>query len=101
MSKSASVREAKREKYAHVYTISVQKNPVGIPLRDNGNLLTDKQLSWLTKRIRESGRKPQRGDIVHLKEQIGYRNDGVYLYDGKRVISLDRDEDDYGALPSD
>jgi hypothetical protein len=96
---SMSSKISRDEKFAHVYTISIRNNNVGIPLVDNGNLLTPKQLSWLTQWIRQAHPKPQRGDIVHLKEQIGYRNNGVYLYDGKSVIALDRDVDDYGALP--
>ncbi len=41
----------------------------------------------------------QRGDIIEVKELAGYRNDGKYIYDGKKAIPLDTDIDEYGCIP--
>lgn len=44
--------------------------------------------------------KPTRGDIIDtVFEEHRYRNEGKYIFDGKNVIKLDYDVDDYGAVP--
>ena len=30
----------------------------------------------------------------------GYRNDGIAIFDGEKIINLDFESDDYGTLPS-
>jgi hypothetical protein len=40
-----------------------------------------------------------RGDLILFEGFDGYRNDGVDIYDGCKIINLDYDIDDYGALP--
>jgi len=44
--------------------------------------------------------KPARGDIIDtVFEDRRYRNEGKYIFDGKNVIELDFEIDDYGAVP--
>lgn len=45
------------------------------------------------------GKHFQRGDIIHFEQFDSYRNDGKYIYDGKKLIQLDTDYDDYGQVP--
>lgn len=40
------------------------------------------------------------GDLICTTGFGGYRNDGIYIFDGIKIIELDREIDDYGALPS-
>ena len=39
-----------------------------------------------------------RGDIICFGGRV-YRNEGVWIWDGKKIISLDTDIDDYGSVP--
>lgn len=41
----------------------------------------------------------RRGDIIENIKESGYRSDGVYFYDGRSIINLDTDWDDYGSIP--
>ncbi len=43
----------------------------------------------------------RRGDILENTSVSGYRSEGVSMYDGRRVVSLSYDEDDYGCLGPD
>ena len=40
------------------------------------------------------------GDLVIIDQPYEYRNDGVSIYDGEKIIDLETDYDGYGALPS-
>ena len=39
------------------------------------------------------------GDTVVLESEAGYRNNGVFMWNGKKVINLYTDVDDYGSVP--
>jgi hypothetical protein len=41
----------------------------------------------------------QYGDLVVFKQHAGYRNEGVVIYDGEKLIDLYADIDDYGSVP--
>lgn len=41
-----------------------------------------------------------KGDLILFDGSIGYRNDGVAIFDGENIVDLASDVDDYGALPS-
>lgn len=46
----------------------------------------------------------KRGDFVRITsigdaEVIQYRNDGMFIFDGKKMLVLDSDLDEYGAVP--
>ncbi len=57
-------------------------------------LLNEKLLPYVI------GLDVKRGDIIHLESDGDYRNDGKYIYDGEKIVQLDYDMDDYGAIPS-
>eukprot|EP01033_Poteriospumella_lacustris_P003423 gene3423-2532_t len=50
------------------------------------------------RRIRAMAR---RGDLLENVASAGYRSTGIRVFDGKRIIDLDYDVDDYGQLPPD
>ena len=41
----------------------------------------------------------RRGDLIVFDKLAGYRNEGVLIFDGKKVTQLDTSLDDYGSLP--
>lgn len=41
----------------------------------------------------------RRGDIIELTCVSGYRNDGLFIWDGEKVMDLENDIDDYGNVP--
>lgn len=45
------------------------------------------------------GKGAKRGDVVRLESVPEYRNDGVYIYNGRTVVNLYYDIDDYGSVP--
>lgn len=47
----------------------------------------------------EKGCKLKRGDLIRFQDAIGYRNEGVSIYNGKEIIELESHFDDYGHLP--
>jgi hypothetical protein len=47
----------------------------------------------------ELGTPPSFGDFIVNDYQSGYRNDGVYMWDGVNVVDLDFADDEYGSLP--
>ena len=55
----------------------------------------------LTKYVKKHRLDISRGDTLILDCVSGYRNDGVYLWDGSKVIDLYTDVDDYGSVPPD
>src|SRR5437868_13486937 len=40
-----------------------------------------------------------KGDLIIFLTEAGYRNDGVMIYDGVKIIDLGDEPDDYGTLP--
>jgi len=42
---------------------------------------------------------PKWGDFITVRQASTYRNQGLYLFDGKKVVDLCHCVDDYGALP--
>lgn len=41
----------------------------------------------------------RRGDFIYLGPEVGYRNDGILMYDGENVIPLGCEVWDYGCIP--
>lgn len=39
------------------------------------------------------------GDLVLFSNHVGYRNEGVTIYDGEKIVDLYAQLDDYGSLP--
>lgn len=44
--------------------------------------------------------KPKLGDLIFFVDCERYRNDGVCIWDGEKIIDLEYDHDEYGHLPS-
>ena len=42
---------------------------------------------------------PNRGDIIHIEEAGSYRNEGMYIWNGEKVVPLYYEIDDYGSVP--
>lgn len=42
----------------------------------------------------------QKGDLISIFGKDTYRNEGIFIYDGEKVIVLDTTFDEYGHLPS-
>lgn len=62
-------------------------------------LPSKKELDRTLKYLQSKNIHPQFGDLVMFEEYSGYRNDGITIFDGKKIIDLARDPDDYGTLP--
>ena len=59
-----------------------------------------KFLEMMTKSLKNyNGKLLKRGDVLHLGWGSDYRNDDKFLWDGKKVVALDYDDDDYGSVP--
>ena len=43
--------------------------------------------------------KPEFGDLIEFEQYSGYRNDGIAIFDGEKIIDLAHEPDDYGTLP--
>lgn len=41
----------------------------------------------------------RRGDMIYLQPELGYRNEGIYIYDGEKIQRLTADIIDYGHIP--
>lgn len=54
-------------------------------------------LDLLAPYVTQQGGK--RGDLVHIEGVIGYRNSGVFAFDGTTIIDLDSDYNEYGTVP--
>ncbi len=66
-----------------------------------GTLLAEEDIAaLLTVAVRKQKMPIKRGDLISLNLQDErYRNTDVFIYDGKKVIELDCDIDEYGAVP--
>ena len=49
--------------------------------------------------LQSIGEKLVYGDLVMFEAHAGYRNDGIAIFDGEKIIDLCVDYDDYGSLP--
>lgn len=50
--------------------------------------------------VKEAKRaKWNEGDVIGIKKQLGYRNNGKVFWNGKRCINMNTDIDDYGSVP--
>lgn len=49
-------------------------------------------------KILPEGRRPKRGDTVSMSANP-FRNNGVFIWTGEKLIDLDTDKDEYGHVP--
>lgn len=81
-------------------TIKIEPNQIYIDVEDFSEISNNpKILRELFNKIHDLGYKPKRGDVVIMKQFSGYRNNGILIYDGEKLRSLEFDIDDYGSVP--
>ena len=80
----------------HCQTHTIPKGAVKI---EEDFCPTEKELGKALTYMRSKNITPNFGDLVEFKEYSGYRNDGIMIFDGEKIIDLDSEIDDYGALP--
>ena len=49
--------------------------------------------------LRERNADLRKGDLILFDSKIGYRNNGVAIFDGVNIVELYGEVDDYGSLP--
>lgn len=49
--------------------------------------------------LRRDGADLRRGDLILLGPDLGYKNSGVYIYDGRDIVDLSDNYDQYGEIP--
>jgi hypothetical protein len=67
-----------------------------------GEELIKKMTAYIKKQVKENNRAfvgIARGDVVILDTDAGYRNNGTFIWNGKKVLFLYTEVDDYGSLP--
>lgn len=68
------------------------------PTLDEG-ILEDEYLEAGLNYLRSINASIKYGDMVIFDKIAGYRNDGVAIYDGTKIVDLASEPDDYGNLP--
>lgn len=63
------------------------------------NIITDEKRKIMLKYLIDQKFNIKRGDLIRLSSRVGYRNNGVAIYNGKEIIDLESEIDDYGYLP--
>jgi hypothetical protein len=67
-----------------------------------GNDLTKKITTYIKKQITQDNpqyRNIANGDIIDIESESHYRNNGIFMWNGKKVVELYTDYDDYGSVP--
>lgn len=49
--------------------------------------------------LRQKKADLRRGDFIFIEFNVGYRNDGKLMFDGKRLVELGTEPYDYGVIP--
>jgi len=78
---------------------AVHSIPQGAICIDDIYVPSEDELDQVTKYLKEHNYNVKYGDLIELTEYSGYRNTGIFIFDGTKVIDLESDYDDYGALP--
>lgn len=66
---------------------------------ENTEYLTEEFNNILKKYLKDNNIVPSFGDFIVDEVEYGYRNNGVYMWDGNDIVFLSWDPDDYGCLP--
>lgn len=64
-----------------------------------GSVQTNKDLPDALEYLRNEHADLRRGDIIRYTEDAGYRNNGVVIFDGEKIVPLYYEVDDYDSLP--
>ena len=68
----------------------------------HGDELLKKMTAYVKKQVRQNNPEFVNialGDVVIIESESDYRNDGVFMWNGKKVIKLYTEVDDYGSVP--
>jgi len=66
---------------------------------DDPEILTEEEMDMVLNYFRQNNYNLKYGDLIEIKKVSGYRNVGILIFDGTKIIDLDYEEDDYGSLP--
>lgn len=69
-----------------------------VSLKDSP-LISEHELSKALIYLREIRVDLVKGDLVLFDSNIGYRNEGVAIFNGDKIVELSDDVDDYGSVP--
>ena len=67
---------------------------------ENIEYLTEEFNNILKKYLKDNNIFPSFGDFIVDLAYYGYRNDGVYMWDGNDIVFLSWSPDEYGCLPN-
>jgi hypothetical protein len=70
---------------------------------DHGNweeIFNETSLNIALSYLKQNDAELAKGDLICFLCINGYRNDGIAIYDGQKIIELDYEIDDYGSLPN-
>lgn len=67
--------------------------------QEYGYIVTNEERAQSLNYLRENNADLVRGDLIVYDSMAGYRNEGVEIFDGEKIIPLDNHLDDYGSLP--
>lgn len=62
--------------------------------------LSDQELRKALSYLKEINADLVKGDLIIFDAVAGYRNDGVAIFNGTKIINLSYEPDDYGNLPN-
>ena len=62
-------------------------------------IISADELSIALKYLKSKNSDLRKGDLVIFDSTTGYRNDGVAIFNGEKILDLYADVDDYGSLP--
>jgi len=63
------------------------------------NFLTEEIFNYILEKLYDSNYNLVRGDLICFEGLNSYRNDGVYIFNGNKIVELSYEIDDYGHLP--
>lgn len=79
---------------AHMITVQEQEDFLNRQLtNDDDYLIDDLTNDDVLVILREKGADLRRGDFIFIGSDIGYRNDGKRMFNGRQVIDLSRETD--------
>lgn len=66
----------------------------------DGMDFTEKELNIGLRYLLDNNVELKRGDLISFESAETYRNDGLCIFDGQKIINLQHRTDEYGHLPS-
>lgn len=98
---SATKFEIKPDVFSIVEAFNLDKDEYNFISIDDFQENIDSILEIANEHVKQWFPKIKRGDVAHFGELSDYRNDGVVIYDGNKLIPLEEDYDEYGHVPED